>query len=67
MDTNIGNLDRIVRVIVGLALIALAAGYWPGAAAQPWAWIGLVPLLTALVGWCPAYRLLGVSTCKRSV
>ena len=53
-------LDRVLRVIVGLALIALSVtgtvGYW--------GWVGIVPLVTALIGWCPAYTLLGVKTCK---
>ncbi len=63
MTTNIGTVDRIVRFIIGIALIALAAGYVPGYPAQLWAWIGLVPLLTAAFGTCPVYTVLGVSTC----
>ncbi len=64
MTRNVGTLDRILRVIVGLALIAFAV-------LQPdvsWAWIGwigIVPILTAVAGWCPAYRLIGASTCSR--
>jgi hypothetical protein len=59
MNRNEGNLDRAVRAIAGLALIgATLAG-----AIGPWGWIGIVPLLTAAVGWCPVYTLLGVNTC----
>ena len=59
MNRNEGSLDRAVRAIAGLALIgATLAG-----AIGPWGWIGVVPLLTAAVGWCPVYTLLGVNTC----
>jgi hypothetical protein len=60
MQKNIGNVDRTLRIIVGLALLALAATGTIG----PGGWIGLVPLATALAGWCPAYTLLGIRTCK---
>jgi len=60
MKTNLGTLDRIIRVIVGLGI--LCAGYyfknWLGL-------IGLVPLLTAFVGFCPAYLPFGLSTCAK--
>lgn len=60
MHTNVGTVDRVLRIAVGLGLIgATATG-----AIGPWGWIGAVPLVTALVGWCPAYTLLGVNTCK---
>ena len=59
MTTNEGNLDRAVRVIVGLALIGLAATGKVGM----WGWIGMVPLVTGAVGWCPLYALLGWNTC----
>jgi hypothetical protein len=65
MVANIGYVDRIVRFVVGLALIALALGHIPGVSAQIWGWIGIVPLVTALFGVCPAYKLLGVNTCSR--
>jgi hypothetical protein len=59
---NEGTLDRALRVVIGLVLIALVfAG--PKTA---WGWIGLVPLVTGLVGFCPAYRLVGINTCRRS-
>lgn len=57
---NVGTIDRIVRVVVGLALISLV---FVGPQ-TPWGWIGLVPLLTAVVSFCPAYRLIGMRTCK---
>jgi Protein of unknown function (DUF2892) len=65
MVANIGYMDRIVRFVVGLALISLALGYIPGVSSQIWGWIGVVPLATALFGSCPVYTLLGVNTCKR--
>jgi hypothetical protein len=60
MQTNIGTLDRIVRIVAGLALIALV---FVGPR-TPWGWVGVVPLFTALIGWCPAYTLFGIKTCK---
>lgn len=60
MSKNIGKLDRTLRIGAGLALIALSATETLG----PWGWIGVVPLVTGLSGWCPAYTLLGIKTCK---
>jgi hypothetical protein len=60
MNKNIGGIDRIARIIAGIVLIALAATGTVGW----WAWIGVVPLLTAILSWCPAYTLLGFRTCK---
>ena len=57
--TNEGGLDRAIRVIVGVILLALV---FVGSH-TPWGWLGLVPLLTGLIGWCPAYSLLGMRTC----
>ena len=60
MTKNIGNLDRILRIIIGVGLIAASLiGALPA-----WGWIGVIPLVTALVGWCPLYRVIGVRTCK---
>lgn len=59
MKSNVGGLDRILRIVVGIVLIALAVTGTVGV----WGWIGVVPLLTGLIGWCPAYPLLGISTC----
>jgi hypothetical protein len=60
MTQNIGNIERIIRIVGGLVLIALAATSTVGV----WGWLGLVPLATGLVGWCPPYTLLGINTCK---
>lgn len=59
MKTNEGGLDRALRVIAGLVLIGLAASGTVGV----WGYIGLVPLATGLMGWCPLYTLLGINTC----
>lgn len=61
MPRNEGSLDRLLRVIVGLVLIALV---FVGPQ-TPWGWIGIVPLLTGIVGFCPAYTLLGIRTCPK--
>ncbi len=61
MEKNVGNLDKTLRIIIGLVLISLV---FVGPQ-TPWGWIGIVPLATALVGWCPLYRIIGVSTCKK--
>jgi len=61
MNTNIGTVDRALRIAVGLGLlIASLLGY-----IGLWGWIGVVPLLTAFVGFCPLYRLFKVSTLGR--
>ncbi len=64
MKSNVGGIDRILRIILGLVLIGLAATGTVGA----WGWIGVVPLATATLGFCPLYTMLGLSTCslKRS-
>ncbi|MBI5269117.1 MAG: DUF2892 domain-containing protein [Burkholderiales bacterium] len=59
MKSNVGGFDRIARILVGLVLVALAATGTLGL----WAWIGIVPLATGLLGFCPAYTLLGMNTC----
>lgn len=59
MNANVGGIDKILRVIVGIVLIGLAALGIVGA----WGWIGVVPLLTGLLGRCPLYPLLGINTC----
>ena len=60
MPCNEGRFDRLLRVIAGLVLIALVF-VGPQSA---WGWIGVVPLLTGIFGFCPAYKLLGINTCK---
>ena len=59
MTRNIGGIDRTLRIAVGLGLIAAAATHTVGL----WAYIGVVPVLTGLLGWCPAYAVLGFNTC----
>ena len=59
MNANVGGIDKILRVIVGIVLIGLAALGIVGA----WGWIGVVPLLTGLLGRCPLYPLLAINTC----
>ena len=58
MKANVGGIDRILRIVVGLALIA-----WSLLGGPIWAWIGVVPLATALIGFCPLYPLIGMNTC----
>ena len=62
MGKNVGTVDRVLRIVVGLILIALV---FVGPQ-TPWGWIGVVPIVTALIGWCPAYRVLGIRTCSVS-
>lgn len=59
MKANVGSLDRILRVVAGLVLIALAATGTVGL----WGWIGIVPVLTGLFRFCPLYSLIGIDTC----
>ena len=59
MKINVGSADRIMRIVLGLVLIALAATGTIGV----WGWIGVVPLLTGIFRFCPAYTLLGMNTC----
>ncbi|UCH49842.1 MAG: DUF2892 domain-containing protein [Betaproteobacteria bacterium] len=61
MTTNVGKIDKVLRIIAGIVLLALfflldGSARWLGL-------IGLVPLITAFVGWCPAYAMIGVNTC----
>ena len=62
MMANVGGLDRALRVVLGLGL--LAAG-WLMPAVGWWGLLGLVPLATGLLSWCPPYALLGINTCAR--
>lgn len=59
MKANVGGIDRILRILAGLMLIALTLMGTIGA----WGWIGVVPLITGLFSFCPVYPLLGMSTC----
>lgn len=58
MKLNVGGIDRVLRILVGLGLVAWAAFGGP-----IWAWIGVAPLATGAIGFCPAYPLLGLNTC----
>lgn len=58
MKINVGGIDKILRIAVGLALVA-----WALMGGPLWAWVGVVPLATGAIGWCPAYTLFGLNTC----
>ena len=60
MSSNVGGIDKILRILVGIVLIVLALTGTIGL----WGWIGVLPLATGLFNFCPAYKLLGVNTCK---
>ncbi|MBY0563328.1 MAG: DUF2892 domain-containing protein [Hyphomonadaceae bacterium] len=59
MKTNEGTIDRVLRVAVGAGILSLA---FIGPQ-TPWAYLGLIPIVTGLVGFCPAYALFGINTC----
>jgi len=59
MAANVGGIDRVLRIVAGIVLIALAATGVIGA----WGWIGVVPLVTGLFRFCPFYPILGMNTC----
>lgn len=59
MAKNEGNMDRILRLTAGAALVGLAATGTVGI----WGWIGVVPLATGAMGWCPLYSIFGINTC----
>jgi hypothetical protein len=59
MKLNLGGIDRVVRIVAGLALIGLALTNVIGV----WGWIGIVPLATGLFSFCPLYTLIGMNTC----
>jgi len=60
MKPNVGSVHKWLRIVVGVLLVV-----WAGTGGPVWAWIGLVPLATGLLNFCPLYKLIGVSTCKR--
>jgi len=60
MNPNVGTIDKVLRVIIGVALISLV---FVGPQ-TPWGWIGVIPIVTALVSFCPLYAILGIKTCK---
>ena len=61
MKTNEGQMDRALRVAVGIVMVGLTAA----GGMEAWGWIGLVPLATGVAGWCPLYRLIGVDSLPR--
>jgi len=67
MTKNVGGIDRILRIVVGLVLIAYALNLIaPDTGYNVWGWIGVVPLVTALVNFCPLYKIIGLSTSKEA-
>ena len=60
MNRNVGQTERLIRIIVGLVLLGMAfAGMY-----TPWTWLGIVPLLTGVIGWCPPYAIFWINTCR---
>ena len=59
MKTNVGATDKIIRIVAGIVLIIMGILY-----SKIWIIIGLIPLITGLIGFCPLYTLLGINTCK---
>lgn len=60
MTSNVGGIDRVLRIVIGLVLIGLTLTGTIGA----WGWLGLVPLATGAIGWCPPYAIFGWNTCS---
>ena len=60
MTRNIGSIDRWIRILLGIAILSLVF-YGPK---TNWGYLGVVPLATALFGYCPLYTLLGISSCR---
>ncbi|MDH3355737.1 MAG: DUF2892 domain-containing protein [Chromatiales bacterium] len=61
MKKNMGGIDRSLRLVVGAALVG-----WAVISGNLWGYVGIIPLFTALIGWCPAYLPFGIKTCKIS-
>ena len=60
MKSNVGGIDRIARIVLGLVLVGLTLSGTVGV----WGWIGLLPLATGALGWCPPYAIFGINTCS---
>ena len=60
MKSNVGGIDRILRIVLGLVLIGLTLTGTIGV----WGWVGVVPLATGAIGWCPPYAIFGFNTCS---
>ena len=60
MKINVGGIDKVLRIVVGLALIVLTLTGTIGV----WGWIGIIPLATGVMGWCPLYHPIGLNTCS---
>lgn len=69
MSKNVGGLDKLLRIVLGLALIGFAiAGPALGmdTGYNVWGWVGVIPLATGLINFCPLYPIFGISTCKKT-
>jgi hypothetical protein len=65
MTVNVGIIDRLTRIVIGLLLIAYAIPFGFPSTGWNWVgWIGIVPIITAIVGYCPAYTVFGLSSCS---
>lgn len=60
MTTNVGGADKVIRIVAGIVILGLGVAF-----KSYWGLVGLLPLLTGLLGFCPAYALFGISTCKK--
>lgn len=58
MQKNVGGIDKIARILLGIGLIT-----WAALGGPIWAWVGIIPLVTGLLNWCPIYPLLKINTC----
>ncbi len=60
MQKNIGGMERVIRILVGVGILSLV---FIGPETK-WGYLGLIPIATGIIGWCPPYALLGINTCK---
>lgn len=66
MTKNVGSIDKILRIVMGIGLLAFAATGMPATGYNWLGWIGVVPLATAVMGFCPLYAILGLNSCPLS-